>query len=216
MLTSNWFTRQRNRKAILAGATLAVLLALGAGAVGAAEVEFFDPTTGDNYRVDICYEWGMKCAGEAANMWCVAKGFDRALEWKVDQDIGATHPTIIISSGGQICDEAHCDGYSSITCTREDAWTQSTGNGGLLVQVSRNNWQSPEGILIVAVSEQDPSQATAGVADLNSLALLHTPPGKWRLFALNFNNPQPIKPQPGQTIEVAPGKKGGYLDLMLD
>lgn len=215
MFTSNWFGTQGDNRVTRAGAILALLLALGPGRASAAEMKFYDPTTGDNHRVDICYEWGMQCAGEAASMWCVSRGFDRALEWEVDQDIGATHPTIVIGTG-QICAEAHCDGYASITCVREDAWTQSSGTGGLLVRVGRTSWQSTEGVLVVAVSEQDPTHAVSGVIDLNGLALLHTPPGDWLLFTLNFKNPQQILPHPSFPIEVPSDKRGIYYEITLD
>ena len=197
-----------------AAAWLSLLLSSVAGVVQAAEIYIGHPQAG-NYRVDICYEWGMQCGGEAADMWCKSNGYTRAVEWEIEHDIGATSPTMVIGSG-QVCAEAHCDGYFSIACAREDAWTQSTGHGGMVVTVERTSQVSPEGILVIAVSEQDPSQATAAVIGVNGLAFLHTPPGKWRVFAVDFNNPLPIKPQPGFTAEVQTGKDGEYLTLMPD
>ena len=184
------------------------------GAAGAAEIYIGLPHVGQ-YRVDICFEWGMQCSGEAADAWCRSHGYTRALEWEIDQDIGAKSPTLVIGSG-QVCAEAHCDGYYSIDCAWEDDWTQSTGLGGLLVEVNRYSQQSPEGLLVVAISEQDPRQVASGVVDVNSRVLLHAPPGKWRVYVLDFNNPVPIKPQPGGTVDVPAGKDGSYLALMLD
>lgn len=198
------------------GMTPIVLAAACAWAAAAAAAEIYTgvPAAGGN-RIDICFEWGMQCEGEAADAWCKSQGFTRALEWEIDHDIGAQHPTLVIGSG-QVCAEAHCDGYFSITCAWEDAWTHSTGLGGLLVEVNRYSQQSPEGLLVVAVSEQDQSHATAAAVGLNKLALLHTPPGKWRVFVLNFSNPQPIMPPPGEAVEVPAGKDGSYLAVMVD
>jgi hypothetical protein len=193
---------------------LAVLLTLVSGAVRGAEVLIGIPTVGE-HRVDICLEWGMQCNGEAANVWCTSSGYDRAIEWEIDHDIGATHPTLVMASG-QICAEAHCDGYFSITCAKEDAWTNSTGNGGIVVAVERESGQSPEGILVVAVSEQDVHLATAALATLNGLALLHAAPGKWRVYAVNHGNPQPIRLLPGFVVDVPPGKDGTYVTLLVD
>ena len=204
----------RIAKHVRAGVAGLVVLALSTGALGAAEIYVGHPSVGE-YRVDICYEWGMQCSGEAADMWCKSKGYNRAVEWAIDQDIGAAHPTLVMGAG-KVCAEAYCDGYFSVVCAREDAWTQSTGQGGMVVEVQRTTQQSPEGILVVAVSEQDPSQATAGVVDMNGMAFLHTPAGKWRVYALNYANPQPIKPLPGGTAEVAAGKDGSYFNLMPD
>lgn len=191
-----------------------VALVLAAGTARAAEVYIGKPHAGD-YRVDICLEWGMQCAGEAAGAWCKSQGFDRAVEWETEADIGAQEPTVVLGNG-QVCAESYCDGYFSIVCAREDAWTQSSGQGGLLVELSRNSQQSPQGILVIAVAEADPSQATAAVVDEHGLALLHTAPGSWRLFAVNFNNAQSIPPLPGMSVDVPPGKDGGFATLIPD
>jgi hypothetical protein len=194
--------------------TLAVLLTLVSGAVRGAEILIGTPTVGE-HRVDICLEWGMQCNGEAANLWCTSNGYDRATGWAVDHDIGATHPTLVMA-GAQVCAEAHCDGYLSITCAIEDGWTQSTGNGGVVVAVERESGQSPEGILVVAVSEQDVHQATATLVTVNGLALLHAAPGQWRLYAVNHGNPLPIRLLPGFVVDVPAGKDGTYVTMLVD
>jgi hypothetical protein len=193
---------------------LAVLLTLVSGVVRGAEIYIGIPTVGE-HRVDICLEWGMQCNGEAANVWCTSSGYDRAIEWTIDNDIGATHPTLVMASG-QVCAEAHCDGYFSITCEIEDTWTNSTGNGGVVVAVERDSKQSPEGILVVAVSEQDVRQATAALVGVSGLTLLHAAPGKWRLYAVNHGNPQPIRLLPGFVVDVPAGKDGTYVTMLVD
>jgi hypothetical protein len=210
MFVNEWRGRLRARRLAL----LALPLALAAGATQAAEIYIGVPTAG-GHRVDICFEWGMQCAGEAAHAWCKAQGYDRAIEWEVDQDIGATHPTMVLSSG-QVCDQAHCDGYFSVVCALEDAWTKESGNGGIIVSVERASQQSPEGILVVAVSEQDVHQASAAVVGVTGLALVHAPPGKWRLYPVNFSNAQPIGSSLGETVEVPAGKEGAYKVMNVD
>jgi hypothetical protein len=70
----------------------------------------------NNHRLDICLNWGEQCGAPAAHTWCQSEGFARAVEWKIDENIGADSPTYILYSG-QICDKAYCDGFSSITCS---------------------------------------------------------------------------------------------------
>ena len=195
-------------------ATLAVLLSVAVDGARAAEIHIGQPTVGE-HRVDICYEWGMQCAGEAAHAWCKAQGYTGAVTFEIENDIGATHPTLVMASG-QVCAEAHCDGYLSITCALEDAWTTDTGNGGIVVAVERESKQSPEGILVVAVSEQDVHQATAAFVTVNGLALLHAAPGQWRLYAVNHGNPQPIRLLPGFVVDVPAGKDGAYVTMLVD
>lgn len=200
-------SRHRDRLLIL-------LLAFVATGAPAAEVYLGHPSIGA-HRVDICLQWGMQCAGEAAQTWCKAQGYDRAVEWEIDHDIGATHPTMVIGSG-QICDQAHCDGYLAVICALEDAWTTATGNGGIVVAVDRESKQSPEGILVIAVSEQDVHQASAALVGVNGLALLHAPPGPWRLYAVNHGNSQQIRALPGFVADVPAGRDGAYVTILVD
>ncbi len=69
----------------------------------------------DGYRLDICREWGANCGKPAADAFCQRMGFSRSVNHNAAMDIGAHHPTKVISSG-QICDQGFCDGFSSITC----------------------------------------------------------------------------------------------------
>lgn len=193
----------------------ALLLGSLPGTLRAAEIYIGHPTDG-THRIDICLQWGMQCAGEAANVYCQAEGYDRALEWEVEQDIGAHSPTVVIGSG-QVCAEAHCDGYFSIVCAREDDWTRSTGHGGLVVEVEPGGTlESTQGVMVVAVSEADERTAVAGAVSQYGLAFLHAPPGKYRVFALNWKNPQPITPQPGFPVDIFPGKDGAFVSMTFD
>jgi hypothetical protein len=205
--------RPRRRTRLLSLLGLLPALAIAGGA-GAAEIQIGNPAVGD-HRVDICLEWGMQCNGEAANVWCTSQGYDRAVAWEIDPDIGASHPTLVLGAS-QVCDQPHCDGYLSITCAIEDAWTNSTGHGGVVVKLERESGDSPEGILLIAVSEQDVRQATAAVVGMHGVALLHAPPGKWRLYAVNYSNPEQIRALPGYIVEVPAGKDGTYVTVLTD
>ncbi len=189
-------------------------LALGFRFAEAAEVYLARPTVAGK-RVDICLEWGSACDGEAAEVYCKAQGYSRMVAWETDADIGATHPTLVTGSG-QVCAEAFCDGYLSITCALEDEWTKQTGLGGAVIEVVRKSGQSPEGILLVAVSEQDLGMATAAVAGLTGLALLHTPPGAYRLLIHDYKNAEPIQPQPAYPLDVGPGNRGDFITVEID
>jgi hypothetical protein len=45
---------------------------------------------------------------------------------------------------------------------------------------------------------------------------VHAPPGKWRLYPVNFSNAQPIGSSLGETVEVPAGKEGAYKVMNVD
>lgn len=175
----------------------------------AIEIPIGKPTVGA-HRVDICLEWGSGCDGEAAEAFCKAKGYTRAVDWAIEHDIGATQSTMVIGSG-QVCAEAFCDGYLSVTCAVEDDWTQSTGHAGLLVEVILTDKQSPEGLLAVAVSESDPRVVASATVDAMGLALVHAAPGKWRVYLLNYKNAYPIEPPPAAAVDIPAKPTGNFV-----
>ncbi|HLF30763.1 MAG TPA: hypothetical protein VI566_07005 [Xanthomonadales bacterium] len=193
---------------LLAGALFSAYFATA----GAVETQIHYPSDGQ-HRIDLCLHWGMECAGEAADVYCKSLGFDRVTRWEPDPDVGAESPTVVIGTG-QICDEAHCDSFASVTCVREDDWTKSTGNGGLLVVLVRTDTtESPLGALAIAVRETDVSQTVACVLDKNWSCLLHANPGKYRLYIENYNNASQLSPHPGVPVEVYPGPDGTYWEF---
>jgi len=186
-----------------------------AASAAAVETQIYHPSDGQN-RIDLCLHWGMECAGEAADVYCKSLGFDRVSQWEPDPDVGATSPTVVIGTG-QICSEPHCDSFASITCVREDDWTKSTGNGGLLVTVVRTKTtESPEGALVIAVLESDVTQPVACVLQQSGSCLLHTPPGKYRVYIENYNNASQLMPHPGVAVEVQSGQGGTYWEFSTD
>ena len=207
-------TRAHSRSkvySLLAG----VMFSACCASVGAVEIEIYHPSDGQ-HRIDLCLHWGMECAGEAADVHCKSLGYDRVGQWEPDLDVGAESPTVVIGTG-QICSEPHCDSFASITCLREDDWTKSTGNGGLLVVVVRSGTtESPEGALVIAVREATVEQTIACVLDKNASCLLHTNPGKYRLYIENYNNAFPLNPHPAVPVEVSPGPQGTYWEFSTD
>jgi hypothetical protein len=69
------------------------------------------------YRLNYCLADEQGCGEPAATAWCKAQGFDRAVRWTQEDNIGALYPTVFIGSGG-LCDKFLCDGFEEVTCTR--------------------------------------------------------------------------------------------------
>jgi hypothetical protein len=103
-----------------------VMMALMVAAPASAETtNFANPMQGPN-RLDWCLNWGAGCGAEAANAWCAAQGYTNATGFDIAHDIGLSSPTRLITTGA-VCDQAFCDGFSYITCTRPDP-TQTFNN----------------------------------------------------------------------------------------
>ncbi len=66
-------------------------------------------------RLDWCLNWGQGCGKGAADAFCQKHGFAQAQSFAEDQNIGASQPTRLITTGA-ICDQGFCDGFSQITC----------------------------------------------------------------------------------------------------
>jgi FecR-like protein len=69
----------------------------------------------NGHRVDVCKVWGMECGQPAADEWCRRNGKQRASSYRIQEDIGATEPTVVIGTG-QLCNAAYCDAFSRIVC----------------------------------------------------------------------------------------------------
>jgi hypothetical protein len=94
------------------GATL--VLCFLSGLAEAETKTFNDPKIGPN-RLDWCVNWGTGCGEPAATAWCKTNEFDHSVDSKQAVDIGAATPTKLIATG-EVCDQAYCDGFASITC----------------------------------------------------------------------------------------------------
>ena len=66
----------------------------------------------DSGNLDYCLSYGTDCGQPAADAWCQQQGFSSATSFEVSW---GSPPTVILSTG-EICDGAHCDQISSVTC----------------------------------------------------------------------------------------------------
>jgi hypothetical protein len=85
-----------------------------------AEDQVFPAPVQNGYRLDVCRTWGQGCGQEAANAFCRVQGFESAKTFEIDPKIGAKTPTMTLGDR-RVCDQAQCDGFKSITCTRPGA-----------------------------------------------------------------------------------------------
>jgi len=75
---------------------------------------FYNPMV-NGYRVDICYNWGRNCGQIAANQFCQIQGYQRAIGFEQDADIGARTPTLVVGDN-KLCSQNFCDGFKHIDC----------------------------------------------------------------------------------------------------
>ncbi|MCP4380127.1 MAG: hypothetical protein GY798_01650 [Hyphomicrobiales bacterium] len=107
------------RSMTVAGLGGIAFLSMFAASALAETANFNNPMQGPN-RLDWCFSWGEGCGEQAATAWCQAQGFSGgATAFNIANDIGATQPTRLLSTGA-VCDQAFCDGFANITCTRPD------------------------------------------------------------------------------------------------
>ncbi|HEY9537878.1 MAG TPA: hypothetical protein VIS03_09825, partial [Kiloniellaceae bacterium] len=69
------------------------------------------------YRPNYCLDDEQGCGEPAATAWCKARGFNSAVRWTQEDNIGALYPTVFIGSGN-LCDKFLCDGFEEITCAQ--------------------------------------------------------------------------------------------------
>jgi hypothetical protein len=83
-----------------------------------ADVRTFANPQHQGYRLDYCQSIGRVCGEPVATQWCRLQGYEHASDWAVDRDIGRNIPTMSIDTE-QVCGDAQCDGFATITCGRE-------------------------------------------------------------------------------------------------
>jgi hypothetical protein len=91
-----------------------MVLCFSSGLAGAETITFVDPKIGPD-RLDWCVNWGTGCGEPAATAWCKSNEYDHSVDSIQAVDIGAATPTKLIATG-EVCDQAYCDGFASITC----------------------------------------------------------------------------------------------------
>ena len=69
-------------------------------------------------RLDWCRNWGAGCGGPAAELFCHEKGFDKALRWSIEPNVGARGIPTLVFGDGRLCRAPNCSGFRVIVCTR--------------------------------------------------------------------------------------------------
>ena len=106
------------RTLLAATASVFISVTTLASAGHAENQSFANPKVGAQ-RLDLCLNWGTGCGKPAADAWCVSKGFTNSAGHAVANNIGASTPTRLITTGA-VCDQNYCDGFAQITCTKPD------------------------------------------------------------------------------------------------
>lgn len=107
-------------KTLIATTVSALICAVSlASAAHAENQSFANPKVGAQ-RLDLCLNWGTGCGKPAADAWCVSKGFTTSLGHVIANDIGASTPTRLITTGA-VCDQDYCDGFAQVTCFKPGA-----------------------------------------------------------------------------------------------
>jgi hypothetical protein len=70
------------------------------------------------YALDWCLNWATDCGKPAADKYCQSGGYDKSTDFEIWEDLGK--PTRLIGSN-QVCDDASCDSFQSITCVKASA-----------------------------------------------------------------------------------------------
>lgn len=105
------------------------LLALSIAPESQADARTFRNPALQGYRLDYCQASGQECGERVATEWCVVQGYEYARDWRIDQNIGGLQPTIRLDNQN-VCRDGQCDGFSEITCDREERVFSMPSLGG--------------------------------------------------------------------------------------
>jgi hypothetical protein len=77
----------------------------------------FDYPTHAGYRLDWCYTSGGYCGKTAADAYCRSIGYNEAIRWEIDENIGSSVVTKPMGDpAGLTCSGPDCDGFKAIWC----------------------------------------------------------------------------------------------------
>jgi len=101
-------------RSVLATAVFAAVL-FAAGAAQAEKHIFLVANNGDAYGIDRCLAESAACGAAAANAYCRAHDFEKAVSYrKIDRD----DITGAIPASARTCHGGSCDDFVAIECTR--------------------------------------------------------------------------------------------------
>ena len=95
---------------------LVAIVLLNFGGSASAETRTFPRPRIDGMRLDWCLTWARDCGRPAANAFCERRGFEAAMDFSNEPNVGVREPTRLIT--GQICNGDFCNGFGFIACTR--------------------------------------------------------------------------------------------------
>ena len=81
-----------------------------------AELRTFRQPRMNGMRLDWCLTWATDGGKPAADAFCEARGFEGAMSFTNEPNVGSYEPTRLIT--GQVCRESFCNGFGQITCAR--------------------------------------------------------------------------------------------------
>jgi hypothetical protein len=82
------------------------------------EKQTFGKPKWKGYRLDWCVKPGTGCGKDAADLFCKASGFTKAIDFSPALKIGVQSPTRMIGTNA-ICNTIICNGFQSITCVEK-------------------------------------------------------------------------------------------------
>ncbi len=94
-------------------------------AMAGTETKSFNQPQFKGHLLDWCATWATDCGKPAADMFCQKNGYEKATAFPKWNNPGQS--TRLIGSN-QVCDEAECDGFTSIQCSKTVA--DGGGSGG--------------------------------------------------------------------------------------
>jgi hypothetical protein len=103
-----------------------IFVACSLPAMAGTETKSFNQPQYKGHLLDWCLTWATDCGKPAADKFCQKNGYDAASAFPKWEDAGQA--TRLIGSN-QVCDEAMCDSFTSIQCTKTVADGGGSGGG---------------------------------------------------------------------------------------
>jgi hypothetical protein len=108
--------RNSGRVAVVLAATLVAPFSV---TPAQAEWRLFDQPQVKGMRLDWCLYWAQDCGEPAADAFCRIWGFEGALRYAIDQNVGRRGVVTVVLGDGRLCGAATCSGFRWVTCERE-------------------------------------------------------------------------------------------------
>lgn len=77
----------------------------------------FETPMYEGLRLDACVEWATRCGEEAATTWCKTQGYERAIQYPIE-NVGELGVSTKLIGTREVCKEKFCASFTEITCTK--------------------------------------------------------------------------------------------------